>query len=242
MELFYKNPLISERELRAHARMQVDTSPLITACRDGDIVAIKALMIGFWPFVDGFEKAIDRHPYPIRPLVGLFGKDRVRSYFAEVGIGLKSMVEEEQEHAGWWYRDTKEGLGISLKNEESLSFIAELLAGAEFPDMLEFLCHLAGTEYIAEELSDALCTSEKFTTFFPNNQWRWGNVHLIKHTGPSHLQIDEDLARAYASASGFEDNSIRERMMSLISESEELFFKASVEVWENRKRLVQMYK
>jgi hypothetical protein len=57
---------------------------------------------------------------------------------------------------------------------------------------------LAGTELVAEELSRFLVGSPAFTRLFSRQRWVWGEVHLAPHgDGPSHLDIDIDLARAY---------------------------------------------
>jgi hypothetical protein len=57
---------------------------------------------------------------------------------------------------------------------------------------------LAGTEFIAEELSHFLIESEDFINLFSRRRWVWGEVHVASHDrGPSHLDLDLDLARAY---------------------------------------------
>jgi hypothetical protein len=64
-----------------------------------------------------------------------------------------------------------------------------------------FFATLAGTEFIAEELSSFLAGSFRFTDLFTRKRWIWGEVHLAPHDhGPSHLEIDLDLARAYAAS------------------------------------------
>jgi len=79
--------------------------------------------------------------------------------------------------------------------------VQALLENADTTDPVEFFCWLTGTEYIAEELAAYLCHAPAFLETFPDRRWRWGEVHAMDHDGISHLEIDEDLARAYHPAS-----------------------------------------
>lgn len=78
--------------------------------------------------------------------------------------------------------------------------VRDLIVEAYLPDHVRFFAVLAGTEFIEEELGALLVKAPKFVDLFDRKRWAWGEVHLFPHDeGPSHLEIDLDLARAYAS-------------------------------------------
>jgi len=202
--LLFAEPVVDRTALRLNARNEVHQSPLIRACATGTESAIIALTQGFWPFVSAFEKAIDTQVgrLPLRPLMHRFGHARIRRFFAEARAAVREMREEEGSHAALW-QEAAAQLGVELAadnqltNQHMIDGVAALLHNADADDPVEFFCWLAGTEYIAEELAACLCGSPAFLAQFPDNRWAWGEAHMAGHDGPSHLEIDEDLARAY---------------------------------------------
>ncbi len=216
--LFYTEPLVCMHELRQRAQHIIEGSALINECAEGNKKAVGALFVGFWPFVRTFGTKIDQQKLPLRPLAELFGKERVRDYFAQVAPIVESMAKEEGDHAEIWFGDS-EGIGIGLTHQESpFAGIRELTEMAEDKDMVAFFGHLAGTEFIAEELSRFLCGSEPFTNLL-GGAWGWGDVHLEEHDGPSHLEIDVDLGSAYAVAACDNPVSVRESAMDALTDA-----------------------
>ena len=201
-KLLFAEPVVDRLALRVHAREEVFGSPLIRACAAGDEPAIRALLEGFWPFVQGFEQAIDMQVrrLPLRPLIARFGQARIKRFFADARAVLREMKEEEGSHAALWLEGAA-GIGLDLARVEPVEGVQELLRNADTADPVEFFCWLAGTEYIAEELAAYLCHAPAFLEIFPNRRWKWGEVHAAEHDYLSHLEIDEDLARAYHPAS-----------------------------------------
>lgn len=203
-ELLFAEPAVDRLALRVHAREEVFGSLLIRACAAGGEPAIRALLQGFWPFVQGFERAIDIQvkKLPLRPLIARFGQARIKRFFADARAALREMRDEEGSHAALWLQGAA-GIGLDLTRDEPVEVegVRELLSNADTPDPVEFFCWLAGTEYIAEELAAYLCHAPAFLEAFPDHRWEWGEVHAMEHDGVSHLEIDEDLARAYHPAS-----------------------------------------
>lgn len=196
--LLFAEPVVDRVALRTYARDEVEGSSLIRACAAGERPAVAALLQGFWPFVREFELAIDRKVgrLPLRPLVQRFGQARIRHFFAEARAAVREMKEEEGSHAVLW-RTGAAQLPVQLAVRDPNPGVAALLDNAGADDPVEFFCWLAGTEYIAEELAAYLCNAAAFLSLFPDHRWLWGEAHTAKHDGPSHLEIDEDLARAY---------------------------------------------
>jgi len=86
---------------------------------------------------------------------------------------------------------------------------------------------LAGTEFVAEELSAYLTRQPAYLQQFSRKRWIWGEVHLIPHDdGPSHLEIDLDLARAYSE----DDRSAKARIEAAIVETITLYARSANEI------------
>ncbi len=199
--LLFSEPALDRDVVRVATREGIFSSPLVRACARGDREAIRGLLIGFWPFVQAFERAIDQRVghLPLRPLVERFGQSRVKAFFGEAREAVREMKDEEGSHALLWIAGAEE-LGIDLNAGDYPIFgaVEELIRASTSADPVEFFSWLAGVEYLAEELSAYLCHAPAFTSAFPSHRWLWGEAHTAHdHHGPSHLEIDEDLARAY---------------------------------------------
>jgi hypothetical protein len=197
-QFLYPEPIVDRVALRTEARHWVETSTLLQACAAGHLESIQAMLAKVWPYVEGFEKAIDQQVarLPLKRLVSHFGQQRIREFFREARLAVREMKEEEGAHAELW-RQSAEQLHVVLDGSEPVDGVKHLLKSAWNNDPVQFFCWLAGTEYIAEELAAYLCGSPAFLTHFPGNRWIWADAHLAEHDGASHLEIDEDLARAF---------------------------------------------
>jgi hypothetical protein len=183
--------------LRWQAWKTVRESSLVAEAAQGERAAAIALTVGFWPFVREFEFAIDQQSLPRQALVDKFGEACVRRVFGGVARAVRDMKQEEGSHAAHWMRDAQ-CLGINDFGGPCVAGVQRLIVQAYTKDLPIFFARLAGTELIAEELSRYLVESPPFTDLFSRRRWMWGEVHLwADDGGPSHLDIDLDLARAY---------------------------------------------
>jgi hypothetical protein len=183
--------------LRRSANELVGGLSLIRKARGGDKDAAIALKVGFWPFVQEFELAIDQQTLPREPLARKFGDQVMRRVFVRMARAVREMKTEEGSHAAHWRKDA-ECLGVRDLGDDCLPEVQTLIDRAYSKHLPSFFAMLAGTEFIAEELARLLTESEDFTRLFSRRRWVWGEVHLAPHEdGPSHLEIDLDLARAY---------------------------------------------
>lgn len=184
--------------LRSEARAIVRRAPLIQQAAAGDRVATETLHTHFWPFVREFEHAIDRHALPREPLEARFAGQRdVRRTVTALARAVREMKEEEGSHAAHW-AEAGRNLGMPSLDAPVLPAVQTLVNAAHAPDMTTFFAVLAGTEFIAEELSAYLVASPAYTALFKGGRWSWGEIHLVAHEdSPSHLDVDLDLARAY---------------------------------------------
>lgn len=220
--------------LRAAARDFIHRTPLVTKAAAGDRAAAVALHIGFWPFVRDFELAIDQHGLPRAPLMSRFGGGRagetrgsdVRRKIVALAQAVREMKEEEGSHAAHWVKDASQ-LDLSSLDEAPLPAVAALVDSTATNDHAAFFAALAGTEFVAEELSARLVASAPYTALFHRGRWMWGEIHLMPHDhGPSHLEIDLDLARAYVD----EPASAKSLVESHVLRTIELFEAAALEV------------
>jgi hypothetical protein len=210
--------------LRCRASEIVGESSLVSRAEQGDRAAAVALMVGFWPFVGEFELAIDRQSLPRQALVDHFGEPRVRRVFGGIARAVRDMKQEEGSHAAHWMRDAQ-CLGINDFGGPCVAGVQGLIDRAYTNELPVFFATLAGTELIAEELSRCLVDSRLFTDLFSRRRWMWGEVHLLADdSGPSHLEIDLDLARAYRPAASPAD--LRRPVLDTIA----LFGRAAGEV------------
>lgn len=202
VELFHADNLefFNVRRLRRYASHIVRGSSLVGRAWRGDRSAAVALKTGFWPFVHEFEVAIDRQFLPRQALMETFGDRRARRVFIGVTRAVRDMKQEEGSHAAHWVKDAR-CLGISELDGPCVPGVQALIERSYTKHLPAFFATLAGTEFIAEELSRFLVGSKRFTDLFSRKRWMWGEVHLATNEdGPSHLDIDLDLARAYGTA------------------------------------------
>jgi hypothetical protein len=153
--------------------------------------------IGFWPFVREFELAIDKATLPRRPLRERFGSEDFRQKFVSLAEEVREMKREEGSHAAHWKKDA-DCFGVTDLEGPVVPAVQKLIDLSYTKDLPLFFSVLAGTEFVAEELSSFLLSSPEFVRQSSRKRWVWGEVHTMPHgDGPSHLEIDLDLARAY---------------------------------------------
>ncbi len=191
------NDLLGVAEVRAIVSDGLRACSLIQRAWLGEPRAIAAMHIGFWPFVREFELAIDKATLPRRPLRERFGAEDFRHKFVSLAEEVREMKREEGSHAAHWKKDA-DCFGVSDLEGPVVPAIQKLIDLSYTKDLPQFFSVLAGTEFVAEELATYLLSSPEFTGQSSRKRWVWGEVHTIPHDGgPSHLEIDLDLARAY---------------------------------------------
>jgi hypothetical protein len=225
-KLFYidNNEFFNADTLREQACLTMRNSPLIQRCMDGDLDGAKALLVGFWPFVSAFEKAIDARltagGLKRQPLYEKFGKLNANKHIVSIARAIRNLEENEIEfafnsaqeslrdmqheeftHAAHWMKDA-ENLELNreiLYSATSTTSVEKLINDAKNPNLVEFFALLGGTELIAEELAHLLAHNDAYTQLFARKRAIWMEVHTIPDPeGISHLDIDLDLMRAYS--------------------------------------------
>lgn len=236
-ELFFKGEqMLPEGELRGLARNEVLGSPLIQACRSGSIHAAQSLHVGFWEFVKQFEEVIDERGKELLSFRAALQKifPQTRQVILSIAQAVKEMKAEEGSHAQIWVLDAEAADFGNLKRSRIAGGVERLIESARSSPLWMHYCVLAGTEYIAEELSRVLAReSPAFVAHFPSLTWQWGDIHLADHhEGPSHRVIDEDLAKALFVAAHPEahDQEIYHNLYTAVADTIHLFGEASADV------------
>ena len=75
-------------------------------------------------------------------------------------------------------------------------------------------------------MSSFLTAQPAYLALFSRKRWVWGDIHLIPHVdGPSHLEIDPDLALAYSP----DDVQAKSAIEGMVKETIKLFEQAACE-------------
>src|SRR5262249_20652198 len=218
------NDFFNADTLRDKACFTIRNSSLIQRCMDGDVEGAKALLVGFWPFVSAFEKAIDARltagGLKRQPLYEKFGKLNANKHIVSIAKAIRNLEEneiafafnsaqdslrdmqhEEFTHAANWMKDA-ENLELNreiLESAPPTTSVEKLRNNAKNPNLVEFFALLGGTEFIAEELAHILAHNSAYTQLFKRKRAVWMEVHTIPDPeGISHLDVDLDLMRAYS--------------------------------------------
>ncbi len=162
----------------------------------------------------------------------------VRATISALAHAVREMKEEEGSHAAHWIKDAWH-LGLTDLGSSTLPAVKTLNDAALTLDDVEFFATLAGSEFVAEELSAYLVAAKPYTELFDRQRWVWGEIHLAPHDhGPSHLEIDLDLARAFSSS----DAEAKPRVEGLVRRVIHLFEAAALEVDASRSRAETLLK
>lgn len=204
------------KELREKVRTGIEAWPVAQRCAAGELPYIRALHRYFWPYVEPFPAMIEQG------VKTLPRSARLQFYRGAIA----AMHEEERDHTRLWQADARE-IGANLIDVPMMWWIRELLATVKNSfGTWQFPAHLAATELIAEEVSALLARrSPLFLAALPSQVWSWGEAHLLPHSGPSHLDIDLELARSL-STEPIEDTVLRTCKKFGLA-AHEIFYKVS---------------
>lgn len=200
--------------LKEETLEKVSNSPLTQGCAKGYTESLRALMIGFWPFVDSFP-------------------DIINSKYARSGNrGAQILAEMEQDERGHrilWLQ-TCEVLAIDEKEmeHEPLPRMRRLIQviGEDTQPYISFLRFL-GVEIIAEALSVALMEHAPFQEQLGERGQEWFKVHLNavnEAHATSHEALTIRLAKQHAGPSGSETQFAKE-----VAQTVDLFIEAGEE-------------
>jgi len=189
-------------DVKQRAADKIRHLDLIRMCAQGDESAIRSLVLGFWPFVDGFPNHIERATWALvrgRLLSSAQKRDLPQLMESVRGL-LPGIREEEENHRLLWIR-TAEAIGISKEELQDYgdvstgmqSLIALTSAPAHPTTKLLQFCTV---EIVAESLSQTLLASESFKAKAGKRGLGWFQVHGHHHAEDTHETLTLRLALA----------------------------------------------
>ena len=185
------NPAIQEANGLLEQSRMVDfgdqimaNSELIRNLCDGDPETERVFFTGFGNFVQRFPAILDRR---IREGVNRgkmranrFGKENVMPHLIDIIRSVRTMREEESDHAGlWWKAARKVGVDMDQSNLDHLNTpeMQDLISYADTADVRQALAAAKATEEIAGALSRILLSSPRFVER-QGGEFQWGEVHV----------------------------------------------------------------
>lgn len=181
--------------IKSKAWAKIYASPLMQGCRRGDIRYVRALLAGYWDFVDRFPRIIEGTFSTISVSGDALGRlKRFLNLAARTLAGtLESMKNDERQHRVLWLKSAdKAGLGYGdLTNWHVLSEINDISNVIGTADVRTKLLYFAAVEIVAEGISKCLSESDQFKIMMESEGMRWFEVHLLH---PENVTTHEDLA------------------------------------------------
>ncbi len=183
--------------IKEKAWAKIYASPLMQGCTRGDIRYVRALLAGYWNFVERFPEIIEGTFSTIPSDIPGQAETRPNKFLrraARILAGtLESMQNDERQHRVLWLKSAaKAGLGYSdLTGWRVLSEVEDISSVIGAANVRTKLLYFAAVEIVAEGISKCLSESDRFRGIMENEGMRWFDVHL-RH--PENVTTHEDLA------------------------------------------------
>lgn len=210
-------------EIKKEAADKCMAAPLIKACSDGDLAAIRALIIHYWPFVDTFPKIINDG------VAAVIQKEvqRIREIIGVMREALQGVERDETNHRGLWLTTAGElyltDADLFYTSPKILPEVQEIIQLTRKTDPFALFLRFVAVEIVAEAISIALLRSEEFRQIVGGSGLQWFNVHVDHHDGMSHEEVTYRLAFA------FRPDATREEVNAIIQQLVDLFISAGDE-------------
>ena len=191
--------------IKKDVRRKVESSPIIQGCARGDVSHVRALITGYWPFVDAFPKIIFRtlystKKYLLKPhFILTFGPLMLRGIHTMNAKVTKEIQSDEAAHRDLWIQ-TAAALGLTIKDLRNQKAIPEILhlneTVGEGTDFFIRYLRFVAVEMVAEEISRVLLASAPFSELVGESGQEWFHVHILHdlHEGMSHEELALRLA------------------------------------------------
>lgn len=164
---------------------KLNSSPLMLRLMEADDVALRALLVGYWPFVDSFPRVI-RLTYEATAQFSRYGR--------VLSGALREMETDERNHRALWLRSTA-AADIPESDLTQSQALPEVLrvtdAMVEREALWQRLLDFVAVEIVAEGLSVALLSSNRFCERLGKKGTAWFKVHALH---PSDETTHEEIA------------------------------------------------
>lgn len=162
-----------QEQIKLRSWRRLNESPLMNRFKLADDAALRALFIGYWPFVDGFPQVI-RSSYE--------STERFVRHGKVLSGALREMETDERNHRALWLKSAH-AAGISeqaLQDAEVLPEV-ERITGAmvERPGLWQRMLDFVAVEIVAEGISASLLGSQAFCDRLGPKGLAWFKVHVV---------------------------------------------------------------
>ena len=164
---------------------KITGSPLMARFVDPDQSALRALFVGYWPFVDGFPAVIQK-TYEATEQFARHGK--------VLSGALREMETDERNHRALWLRSVAAAdiPEEDLYEAQPLPAVLRVTeAMLERQALWQRLLDFVAVEIVAEGISQAFMSSEKFRDRMGTKGTAWFKVHMVH---PADQTTHEDIA------------------------------------------------
>lgn len=219
-------------DIEKNVYVKVAEERLTDACRSGDLDAIRAFLICYWPFVEEFPKLIHRGCFRLarnvvkRRLGSLSELADVAALLSRAVVVLNDIEGDETSHRQLWL-ETAVSVGLDYKELKRPALPEVKAIGALIGDYRNpfrmFLCFVA-VEMIAEAVSKAFLDSSDFLLAVPEKGRQWFEVHITHEPGEmTHEEWALRLAFAFYFPETNEPYPTRSEVEYIIQETIDLF-------------------
>jgi hypothetical protein len=188
-------------DIKEQMKHKVTSSSASQACCEGNIPAMRKLLIIFWPFVDEFPKIVRRGCVKFikhKLITDPGNADDLLSLLVLADKTLTLIERDEEEHRALWIK-TAEAVGLAHQDLEQypVPHVKKLITdiGAWTDPAVMFL-RFAAVEIMAGVASEHFLESEQFRQAVGNRGSEWFLVHT-EHGDESHESLTYRLAIAF---------------------------------------------
>jgi len=213
-------------DIKEGVKFKVISSIASQACREGNIPALRQLLIVFWPFVDEFPKIIRRGcvKFIKHELITDPGNaDDLLSLLVLADKTLTLIERDEADHRELWIK-AAEAVGLTYQDLEQypIPLVKKLIAEMEaWADPAAMFLRFAAVEIMAEVASWHFLESQQFRQAVGTKGSEWFLAHT-EHGDESHESLTYRLAFAFR-----ESGITHEEASALIQPLIDLFVEAA---------------
>ncbi len=162
-----------QQQIKLRSWRELNESPLMNRFKLADDAALRALFVGYWPFVDGFPQVI-RSTYE--------STERFVRHGKVLSGALREMETDERNHRALWLKSAQ-AAGITeqdLYDAQALPEVARITdAMVERPSLWQRLLDFVAVEIVAEGISASFLSSQAFCDRLGPKGLAWFKVHVV---------------------------------------------------------------
>lgn len=162
-----------QEQIKLNSWRKLNASPLMNRFKQADDAALRALFIGYWPFVDTFPRVI-RSTYE--------STERFVRHGKVLSGALREMESDERNHRALWLRSAH-AAGVSEQTLQAAAALPEVAritdAMVDRPNLWQRLLDFVGVEIVAEGISASFLSSPSFCDRLGTSGLAWFKVHVV---------------------------------------------------------------